>query len=163
MLSVLDLYPCYIEVTKNGPHSQLSSIPDHCQWCSYSEQRIITRGERRGKGLRIKVRHLLPFLVLQCLNFGCPSSQTAQQAPNPLHPSTDTAQDYTAQCQSSPFHFGVHLGHWIICQRFWLLEPEPECCYVISSSPTNTNSQPQMAPNLSSQDHKGKKVSKLKN
>ena len=116
------------------------------------------------RGLRIKVRHLLPFLVLQCLNFGCTSSQTAQQAPNPLSPSTDTAQDYTVQCQSSPFHFGVHLGHWIICQRFRLLEPEPECwCYVISSSPTNTNSQPQMAPNLSSQDHKGKKVSKLKN
>ena len=30
-LSVLGLYPCYIEVTKNGPHSQLSSISDHCQ------------------------------------------------------------------------------------------------------------------------------------
>lgn len=89
------------------------------------------------------------------------SSESPTSSPRSISV-TDTAQAYTSQCQSSPSPLGVHLGHWIMCQGFWLLEPEPERCCAISSSPTNTDSQPQMAPNLSSQDHKGKKSFQIK-
>lgn len=94
--SVLVLYLCHTGATTSGPHSPLSILiwspvsipikPDYCWWCSWSKQRITTRGEGGGKRLRMKVRSLLPFPGLQCLNGGYHTSQTAQQAPNPRHP-----------------------------------------------------------------------------
>lgn len=169
-LSLLVWYPCYTGATTNGHilNYQFSEVHLHpSETWPLSVMlifRVVAWDQRQRKSWEAQKQSERPPFFPGAL-VPKPWLPFFSNAPPSLQPSrslSDTAQDYPSQCQSSPSCFGVHLGHWILCQGSWLLEPESECCCAISSSPTNTNSQPQMAPNLSSQDHKGKKSFQIK-